>query len=164
MRRLHGGQGGIDVAIALGDVGTKKGLGVVLDLLGHGFVGLAELEDHVGRTGVGAGRHGGDIGGFKQEETRRCGAGACGSNVNDDGYARTEDGARHGPHGLDQAAWGVEHDEHGGRTFGVGTSDGAIELRGGHGLDGVGENHLFDHRRLGVGEIVEEPASGDQQK
>ena len=79
VRGLHGRHRGIDVAIALGDVGAEEGLGVVLDLLGHGFVGLAEFEDDVGGAGIGSRSHGGDVGGFEQEEPGRSGAGAGGA-------------------------------------------------------------------------------------
>ena len=74
VRRLHRRRGGVDVAVAPGDVGAQKCLGVVLDLLLHGLVGLAELEHHVGRAGIGSGRHGRDVGGLQQEKAGRAGA------------------------------------------------------------------------------------------
>ena len=43
---MDGGLGGLGVAVALGDVGAQKGLGVVLDLLVHGGVGLAAELQH----------------------------------------------------------------------------------------------------------------------
>ncbi len=141
---MHRGQGRIDVAIAPADIGAQEGFGVVLDLLRHGVVGLAELEDHVGRAGVGAGRHGGNVRGLQQEEAGRAGARARRSDIDDDGNARAEDGAGHGAHGVDQAARRIELHQQGRGAVGVGARNGAVELAGADRLDGVGEDELFD--------------------
>ena len=141
-RRVH-------VAVALDDVGAQECLGVVLHLLGQGFVGLAEFEDHMGRSGVGSGSHGGDVGRLQQEESGRPGAGARRSHINDDGNSRGQDGAGHLTHRVDQAAGGVEFDQQGRRAFGVGARDGAVKLAGGHGLDGVVKNEFFHHAAAG---------------
>jgi hypothetical protein len=46
----------LGIAAALGDIGAQKGLGIVLDFLRHGVVGLAaEFGDGMRRAGVGSG-------------------------------------------------------------------------------------------------------------
>lgn len=54
--------------------------------------------------------------------------------------------ADHGAHGFDQAAGGVHLDDQGTGAVGVGVGDGADELVGGDGLDGVVEDELVDCR------------------
>ena len=60
--------GDLDVAAAPGDVGAEEGGRVVFHFLLHGVVGGAGFEDGVGRAGVGALGHGGDVGGLEEEE------------------------------------------------------------------------------------------------
>ena len=75
----YGAFGEFDVAAALGNDGTHQGGGVVLDFFHHGLVGLAEESHGMGGAGVGAGSHGGDIGGFENEDSGRGGAAPVGA-------------------------------------------------------------------------------------
>ena len=77
--------GGLDVAAAARGVGAEEGCGVVLDLLFEDGVELAAFDDGVGGAGVGSGSHGGDVGGFEEEEACRAGAAAGRGDEDDDG-------------------------------------------------------------------------------
>src|SRR5258708_26579380 len=65
--------GGLYVASAAASVGAEEGCGIVFDLFFEDGVELAALDDGMGGSGVGAGGHGGYVGGFEEEET----GGAC---------------------------------------------------------------------------------------
>ena len=92
---MNGGLGCVGIAVAPRDVGAQKGLGVVLDLLAHGGVGLgAEFNHRMRRSGIGAGSHGGDVGRFQQEKSRRTGARARRSHINNDRNPRSRESRR----------------------------------------------------------------------
>ena len=77
--------GGGDVAAATLGVGAEEGGGVVFDFFLEDGVHRLAFDDGVGGSGVGAGGHGGDVGGFEDEEAGGSGAGAGGGDVDDDG-------------------------------------------------------------------------------
>ena len=54
----------------------------------HGLFHLLADQHGRGSASIGAGRHGGDIAGFEQEETSRRCAGAAGGDVSDDRHRR----------------------------------------------------------------------------
>src|SRR5258705_8853551 len=60
--------GGLYVASAAACVGAEEGCGVVFDLLFEDGIDLVAHDDGVGGAGVGAGSHGGYVGGFEEEE------------------------------------------------------------------------------------------------
>ena len=136
--------GGLDVASAAGDVGAEEGRGVVLDLLLEDGVGLAAFDDGVGGSGVGSGGHGGDVGGFEQEEAGGAGAAAGGGDEDDDGDGGAFDGLDHDAGGFEQAAGGAEGDEDGGGVVAGGLVEAALEVVGGDGLDGVVDGEFDD--------------------
>jgi hypothetical protein len=135
---------------AAGDEGAEKGGGVVLQLLLHDGVERAAALDYRMRSSrVGAWGHGGDVGGFEQEEPGRPGAAARRSDVDDHRRRRIEDLAHHFAGGVEQAAGGVELDEDrvGAEVFGSLEASGEVLVA--DGLDGVVEAEDDDLRRRG---------------
>ena len=89
------------------------------------------------RTGVGSGAHRGHVCRFKQKEPCRTGARTRRRHVNNDWNARAENGADHRPGGIEQSAGGVQLNQQGLRSVGIGLCDGPVELACAHGLNGV---------------------------
>ena len=87
-RLAHGALGQFYVASALGDYGAHQGCGVVLHFLFHDVVHLAAEDDGMRGAGVGSGGHGGNVGGFEDEEASRCGAASAGRHIDDDWHSR----------------------------------------------------------------------------
>ncbi len=88
-------------------------------------------------SGVGAGRHGGDVGGFEDEESGARGAAAAGRDVEDDGHGRGDNFFDDVAGGVDEASGGVDFDEDGFVVMRGGVFEGAGDVLGGDGLDGV---------------------------
>ena len=67
----------------------------------------------MGGAGVGAGRHGGDVAGFEQEETCRSGTGAGGPDPHDYGNGGAEDLFDDVARGVHEAAGSAEANQQG---------------------------------------------------
>ena len=136
--------GGFDVAAAAAGVGAEEGCGVVLDLLLEDGVELAAFDDGVGGAGVGAGSHGGDVGGFEEEEAGGAGAAAGGRDEDDDRDGGVFDGLDHDAGRFEQATGGAHGDEDQLRVLAGGFLEAALEVVGGDGLDGVVDGEFDD--------------------
>ncbi len=129
VRGVHGLLCCVGVAVAPRHVGAQKCLGVVLDLLAHGRVGLAaKLEHRVRRSGVGSGGHGGHVRRLKQKEARRAGARSGRRHIHNDRNPRIQNRSRHGPGRVQQAARRVHLHQQRLGAVGVGAGDGPDEL------------------------------------
>ncbi len=134
----HGALGDLDVAAALGDHRAHEGGGIVLDFFRHDLVGLAAAErDRMRRAGVGAGRHGGDVGGFQDEEPGRGGARAAGRDVDDDRHGRSDDLLDDLARRFGQAAGRRKADQDGVGVLRLGGFDAAGDVFQRDGVNGV---------------------------
>ena len=115
----------------------------------------------MGGSGVGSGSHGGDVGGFEDEEAGGAGAASGGRDIDDDGNGGAFDGLDHVAGGVEQAAGGAERDEHGGGVAACGLVEAALDVAGGDGLDGVVEGELEDG--CGLGEAASEEEGDVEQ-
>ena len=131
----HGGFGNLAVAPAFGADAAHVGGGVVLHLLLHGGVHIAELGDGVSRASVGSGRHGGYVARFQNEEARRSGAATARFDVGDDGDGRGDDFLNGFAHRVHQSAGSVEANDEERGVLLFGASNGASDD-----LDGDGMN------------------------
>ena len=125
------------VAAALGDKGAHEGGAIVLHFRLHHFIHLFAQQDGMGSTGVGSGRHGGDIGGFEDIEAGRRGTRAGRSDVNDDWNFRGQHFRDDAPGGVDESARSAQLDEHGFGVDLIGMRNGAIDEFLGDGIDRV---------------------------
>ena len=148
MRRLHSRDGRIHVAAATAYIGAQKRLRIVLDLLLHGLIGLAELEYHVRRAGIGSRGHRRHVRRFQQKEACRARPRARRRHIENHRHARAQDCSRHVPHRIHQAAGRVHLDQQRRGAIGVGARNGPIKLPGAHRLDRVIQHELLDQRLL----------------
>ena len=89
------------------------------------------------RAGVGSGSHGGDVRRFEDEESGGCGAAAAGRHVDDDGHRRSHDFFDDFARRIDESSGSVDLDQDGLIVVGGGRVEGAANVFGGDGLDGV---------------------------
>jgi len=151
-----------DVAAALGYKGTHEGGGVVLDLFLHHVIHLAAKHaDGMGRARIGTGRHGGDVCTFQDEKSGGSRATTARSNVEDHRHGRCQDFFDNVASRVEQPAGRADLDQHRLVLVAVGFLDGAADVLGGDGLDGVVQHDLQHFGPSGSGEGCEE-RSGQQ--
>ena len=127
-----------------GGDGAHEGSGIVLDFLHHGLVRLAEESDGVGGSGVGAGGHRGDVSGFEDKDAGGASARAGRGDVDDDGNRGRRKLFDDVASGIDEPAGRIEFDEDGFVVIGGGGFEGASDVFGGDGLDGVVDDDFQD--------------------
>ena len=138
LRLAHRALGQLHIAAARPDERAHEGGRVVLDLGLHHVVHLLAAQRYrMRRAGIRSRRHGRDVGRFQDEESGGSRVGAAGSDVDDHRHRRVEDLWNDLARGVDQSAGRVQLDQH---SVGIGLArvlDGAVNVLGADGLDGV---------------------------
>ncbi len=141
LRLAHGALGTFDVASALGCEGAHEGGSVILDFAIHLIVGLdlhrTNERDRMRGAGCRSGSHGGDVGGFENKYSRGTCVPAGGRHVDDHRHGRTGNLLDDLAGRTDQAAGCIHLDQYSLRVAAVGFVDGAGDVLGADGLDGV---------------------------
>jgi hypothetical protein len=146
LRLAHGALRQLHVAAARPDKRAHEGSRIVFHFRLHHVVHLlAAQDDGMGRARVCSRRHRGNVGRLENEEAGRGGIGAGGRDIDDDGHRRSQNLLDDLARGIDQAAGRTQLDEHG---ISIGLPrmlDGAVDVLGADGLDGVIQAN-FDNR------------------
>ena len=148
--------GDFDIAAASGCDGAHQGCSVVFHLLFHHVVQVAAAErDGMGRAGIGAGGHGGDVGGFEDKKSGGRSAAAAGRDVKNDRNLRAgnflDDLARR----FNEASGSIDLDQYSLIVATAGLVDGASNVFLGNGLNRVVDDDLQDFARSGAAEREE---------
>src|ERR1700692_1073420 len=160
----HGADCDLNIAASSGSDRAHESGSIVLHFALHLVVDLGREradQDGMRRARIGSGSHGGDVGGFEDEDTRRTGAAAGGGDVEDDGNGGVRDLIDNLASGLDETSGSIDLDPYSLIVAALSFVDSAGNIFLGNRLDGVVDDNL---ENFGTRERIEKKNGGQAEK